>query len=134
MPCDIIVVNINIPPNVIAPCPTRISVEIGNIGPDPAFGRFEVCLDIHVGSLEERPVRHYSQWVNQEEGQRLPPGGVLTVVFDVQFPCAKQAWVVVTADCANSIATNMRTNPKASLLISPIGANAWLWTEVRVAL
>jgi hypothetical protein len=136
-----LVVNAIIPPTkVTAPCPTKITVEILNNGPDPAVGIFEVCLDVFFFSVEEKAVQHYSEWVKEHEGQRLSKGQMVSVVFEVQLPCASQVTIMATADCSHSITNNINnlSTPPISqtkqIVVSKIHLLPWLWTDLRVGI
>jgi hypothetical protein len=133
---DLQIAGLTLPNVVVGACPSTVSVDVINAGPDPAsLARpMTVCLDIRTSPDDGPPAAHYSVRT-PPESQSILPGAIRTFVFtEVQFPCARSAFVKATADCTMSVPNNARRAPTLTVFVPRIAAIPWLWTGLRVGL
>ena len=133
MTSDLAVTKLLIPLPVRAPCPTRVLVEITNVGPDPAPFPFDVAVDIPQNVEGPFVPQFAPTWIDGEGG--LGPNQVRMVSFEITFPCQPQALLRATADYSQTVFGNIRkVRPTLVIPVSNILQVAWLSTTLRVGL
>lgn len=132
MASDLIVTKILVPPYVTAPCPTRVNVEITNVGQNTAPFPFDVAIDIPQNA--EGPVAPVvpPRWLEGEGG--LGPNQARTVSFEIAFPCQPQALLRAIADYSLTVSNNLRSKPRLVIPVMPIFQVAWLETDLQIGL